>query len=192
MQEHFLRFSTLCSAHSSPELVKKYSKCTQKICKSICWDVRRHVLRTVAQNLSKTIPNAPRKYARVFCWYFRRYVLRTVAQSLSKSMYPKCTQKICKSICWDVRRYVLRAVVQNLSKSIPNAPRKYARAFFRCSALCYAHCSPELVEHYLKCTHKICNIIFLYVRCCVLRTVAQNISKSIPNAPRTYARIFLF
>ena len=35
MQEHFLRFATLCSAHRSPELVKSIPNASRKRCKCI-------------------------------------------------------------------------------------------------------------------------------------------------------------
>ena len=52
MQEHFLRFATLCSAHRGPELVKSIPNASRTKCKCICLDLRRYVLRTETQNCS--------------------------------------------------------------------------------------------------------------------------------------------
>ena len=125
MQEHLFIFS-ICSAHSSPELVKSIPNAPRKYARAFLLDFRRYVLRTVAKNLSKVsqihpenvqehflifstlcsahsspelvkrIPNAPRKYARAFFLDVRRYVLRTVAQNLSK--VSQMHPEKCKSI----------------------------------------------------------------------------------------------
>jgi len=51
MQEYLFRFSTLCSAHSSPELVKSIPNAPTIYARTFFF--RRYVLRTVAQSLSK-------------------------------------------------------------------------------------------------------------------------------------------
>ncbi len=89
----------------------------------------------------------------------RRYVLCTVAQNLSKvsQLHPDNMQTV---FFWDVRRYVLRTVAQNLSKVSQMHPEHVQEHVFRFSTLCSAHSSPELL-------------------------------KSIPSAPRKYARPLL-
>ncbi len=149
LQVHFLRFATICSAHRSPELVKRipnaprtYARAIFEIC-----DVM----------LCAQKPRTYQKYPKC-------------VQNKKKN------NNAC--IFWDFRRYVLRTEAQNLSKVSQMHPTKNMQVhFFRFATLCSADRSPELVKSVPNASRKTSKCIFWDLRRYVLRTEAQNLPK---------------
>ena len=91
----------------------------------------------------------------------------------------------------DFRCCVLRTVAQNLSKVSQMHPENMQEHLFRCSTLCSAHSSPELVKSIPNAPRQYASTVFVrFSTLCSAHSIPELVN-SIPNAPRKYA-IFCF
>ena len=102
--------------------------------------------------------------------------------------YPKCIQK-------KMQVHVLRFATlcsahrsAELGKSIPIASRKNTSAFVEICGVMFCATKPRTCQKYPKCTQNMCKSMLFYFSTLCSEHNRPELVKSIPNAPRKYAR----